>query len=80
MLEAALESALKSGSYPTCFTQQIVSYAAKTETDTDEPCSKSLLLSVLQLMVTKICKVDVLNHYLKPASRLILITHRSTVT
>lgn len=58
MIEAALETALKSRSYPTGFTQQIVSHVTETVTDTDEPCSKSLLLPVFQLMVTKICKVE----------------------
>ena len=64
VLEAALESALKSGSYPTCFTQQVVGYVSKTVSNTDEVCSKSLLLSVFQLMVRKICKVEclTLNH------------------
>lgn len=57
-LEAALECALKSGSYPTGFVQQVVSDVTKTVTDEEEACAKSLPLPVFQLTVTKICKVE----------------------
>ena len=60
LLEAAMESALKMGSYPTVFVRQVmedvptvVAEGKEGETDTTE----SNTLSVLYLTVTKLCKV-----------------------